>query len=175
MPDFSLRVSQDVQILRIRRVQWLAAIRASYFQQKQAENGGVPLLDADGEQIDVLTQELEKVDCVDPNMAGELLDDGFGLNRTTTTGTDRERTASLAPTISSEKGLSAAEQDKLLAQHQGLVNLTNSTTLSMDSPVGSGRSTPTLTGKQKSSLPQAGSSSPPSLTGSRTSKNRALT
>ena len=34
IPDFSLRISETVQILRIRRVDWLAAVRATYFEKK---------------------------------------------------------------------------------------------------------------------------------------------
>ncbi|CAF4466509.1 unnamed protein product, partial [Rotaria magnacalcarata] len=64
IPDFSLRVCEDVQILRIRRADWLAAIRATFFDNKQKENGGIPMVNPDGKQIDLLTQELEKANCV---------------------------------------------------------------------------------------------------------------
>ncbi|CAF1181229.1 unnamed protein product [Rotaria sordida] len=65
VPDFSLRVSEDVQILRIRRINWLAAVRATFFENQQKSNGGPPMLKPDGEQIDLLTQELEKANDVD--------------------------------------------------------------------------------------------------------------
>jgi metal transporter CNNM len=60
IPDFSLRVCEKVQVLRIRRTHWLAAIRATFFENKQKANGGPPMLNSDGKQIDLLTQELEK-------------------------------------------------------------------------------------------------------------------
>lgn len=65
VPDFSLRVCGNVQILRIRRKHWLAAIRATFFQNKQQANGDLSMLNPDGEQIDLLTQELQKANCVD--------------------------------------------------------------------------------------------------------------
>ncbi|CAF4497445.1 unnamed protein product, partial [Didymodactylos carnosus] len=58
IPDFSVRVCEDVQILRIRRIHWLAAVRATYFETKQVANGG-KMLNSEGEAVDLLQQELE--------------------------------------------------------------------------------------------------------------------
>jgi hypothetical protein len=136
IPDFSLRVSEDVQILRISRVQWLAAVRATYFEKKQTANGGTPMLNSDGEEIDLLTQELEKVGHADPSniITSELI---------------HERTSSLALTIESDIGV---ENEKLLAQHQALNNLSNSSKIASDSPMNSERTSPTLTKKHRHQL-----------------------
>ncbi len=133
IPDFSLRVSETVQILRITRVQWLAAVRATYFEKKQTANGGTPMLNSDGEEIDLLQQELERVGHADPtNM---ITNEGI-----------RERRSSLSLTIASDSGV---ENEKLLAQHQALNNLSNSTKITSDS---SGKTTPTLTQKRRRHL-----------------------
>ncbi|CAF0803215.1 unnamed protein product [Adineta ricciae] len=177
IPDFSLRVSEDVQILRVRRVHWLAAVRATYFENKQTANGGTPMLNSDGEQIDLLTQELEKVDHVDPITSTGSLSGGVGPDHINAVGSARERTASLAPTIASDTGLMNPEQERLLSQHLAMVNLTNSTKTSLDSPTASGRNTPVLSEKQKRQIIRSDVPStppPPSLTGS-SSKNRSLT
>jgi len=177
IPDFSVRVSEDVQILRIRRVHWLAAVRATYFENKQTANGGTPMLNSDGEQIDLLTQELEKADNVDPvNATGSI---GGGVGQDGVTGIiERERTSSLAATIGSDGGIIGSEYEKLLAQHQTVPGTSNSPKMSIDSPNNSGRNTPTLTGKQKRQVFRADTSTPPppSLTGGNSSsKNNSLT
>lgn len=172
-----MRVSEDVQILRIRRVHWLAAVRATYFENKQTANGGTPMLNSDGEQIDLLTQELEKVEHVDPMTATGSIGGGGGTEGTPGGNTARERTPSLAPTIGSDGGFGGTEQERLLAQHQPTVNISNSAKMSIDSPNTSGRNTPTLSGRQKRQLLRSDTSTPPpSLTGeSSSSKNRSLT
>ncbi|CAF1120410.1 unnamed protein product [Adineta steineri] len=65
VPDFSLRVCEDVQLLRIRRRHWLAAVRANFFENERTVGGGAAMLNSNGEQIDLLIQELEKANCVD--------------------------------------------------------------------------------------------------------------
>jgi len=141
-------VSEDVQILRISRVQWLAAVRASYFEKKQTANGETPMLNSDGEEIDLLQQELEKVGHVDTSTVnGDIT---------------RERTSSLALTIASDSGL---EQEKLLAQHQRLKNLSQSCKIPTDSPTNSGRTTPVLTENRRRQLFRSATETkpPPSL------------
>lgn len=177
VPDFSVRISEDVQILRIRRVHWLAAVRATYFETKQTANGGQLLLNSDGEQIDLLTQELEKVDHVDPVTATGSISGAAGRDGTIEDGNIlNERAPSLAPTIASDGGIVGTEQDKLLNQTQVMTTISNSAKFPPDSPNNSGRNTPTLTGKQKRQLYNSeGSTAPPSLTGGSSSKNRSLT
>ncbi|CAF0973748.1 unnamed protein product [Rotaria sp. Silwood1] len=166
IPDFSLRVSEDVQILRIRRVHWLAAVRATYFERKQTANGDTPMLNADGEQIDLLIQELEKVDRIDPSnisgcVTGELT---------------HERAPSLALTIASD---GVIEHEKLLTQHQTSGSLYNPTKMSPDSPMNSGRNTPTLIDKQRQKIIRSTTTPPtppPSLSNeSPSSVNGSLT
>lgn len=179
-PDFSVRVSEDVQILRIRRVHWLAAVRATYFENKQTANGGALMLNSDGEQIDLLTQELEMADHVDPinatgsisGVAGQEGTNGGGIASAL-----RERTSSLAPTIASDGGTTTTtEQEKLLNQYSTSANASASVKVPTDSPSTSGRNTPTLSMKQKRQLFRSEGSGPPSLTGgSGSSKNRSLT
>jgi len=179
IPDFSVRVSEDVQILRIRRVHWLAAVRATYFENRQTANGGTPMLNSDGEQIDLLTQELEKVDHVDPvtvvgNIAGSTGQDAASVGG----GIVSEKTSSLASTIGSDGTISGSEHEKLLAQSQAMVNLANSAKTPSDSPNTSGLNTPTLTGKQKRQVLRSDTATPPppSLTaGNSSSKHRSLT
>jgi len=86
IPDFSLRVCEYVQILRIRRKHWLAAVRANFFENKQKVNGAPPMLNSGGEQIDLLTQELEKTNRVDQLETSEKI---------------RGRAMSLTPTMNS--------------------------------------------------------------------------
>lgn len=178
IPDFSLRVSEDVQILRIRRVHWLAAVRATYFENKQAANGGTPMLDSDGEQIDILTQELERVDHVDPvTTTGSIAGGVSNAGQDTTVGElySRERTSSLAQTMGSDAALASAENDSLLSQNPQIANITNSSQMSFDSPTTSGRNTPTLADRQKRQIFRSDAATPPpSLTGS-SSKHRSLT
>ncbi|CAF1462085.1 unnamed protein product [Adineta steineri] len=177
VPDFSLRISEDVQILRIRRVHWLAAVRATFFETKQTANGGTPMLNSDGDEIDLLTQELEKADHIDPVMATGSMGGGGRQDVSFSEGSiPRERTSSLAPTIGSDGGLIGPEHERLLAQHQAMVTLNNSTKTSVDSPSTSGRNTPTFIDKQKKTAfrSDAPATPPPSLTGSST-KNRSLT
>jgi hypothetical protein len=154
----------------------LAAVRATYFETRQTANGGTPMLNSDGEQIDLLTQELEKVDHVDPVMSTGSIGGGTGQDGPNG-GMVRERTSSLALTIGSDGGLGGTENERLLAQHQPMVSLTSSAKMSFESPNTSGRNTPTLTSKSKRHLfnPEQ-STSPPSLTDeSPLSKNRSLT
>jgi hypothetical protein len=135
------------------------------------------MLNSDGEQIDLLTQELEKADHVDPvNATGSI---GGGVGQDGVTGIiERERTSSLAPTIGSDGGMIGPEYEKLLAQHQAMAGTSNSAKKLNDSPNTSGRNTPTLTGRQKRQVLRADPSTPPppSLTdGNSSSKNRSLT
>lgn len=100
VPDFSLRVSEKVQILRIRRQHWLAAVRTNFFQNKQKTSDDPPMLTVNGEPIDLLQQELEKANCADPsetNIAwpGETDND----NR------DRATSLSLAPRMGSTRSI----------------------------------------------------------------------
>jgi len=131
------------------------------------------MLNSDGEQIDLLTQELEKVDHVEPvtTTGGGVGQDGVTASGS---GSLRERRSSLTHTIGSDTGIIVSEQEKLLTQQQPTVNSTNSTKMSIDSPTTSGRNTPTLTGRQKRQVIQE-SSTPPSLTGGTSSKHRSLT
>ncbi len=151
-----------MQILRITRVQWLAAVRATYFEKKQTANGETPMLNSDGEEIDLLQQELEKVGHVDQK--NSTIDDP-----------PRVRTSSLALTIASDSGV---EHEKLLAQHQALKNLSNSSKITSDSPMNSGRNTPTLTQKRRRRLFRSETEAAPSTVftnESSPSKNNALT
>jgi hypothetical protein len=132
-----LRITEDVQVLRIDRIRWLAAVRATYYDRKQKSSGETPILNSDGVKVDLLTRELEKMDNVEPsntNGTGEVT---------------RERRSSLGLTTASDSGV---EQEKLLAQHQALNNLSNSSKISTDSPQNSGRNTPTLTQKHRRHL-----------------------
>jgi hypothetical protein len=132
-----LRITEDVQVLRIDRIRWLAAVRATYYDRKQKSSGETPILNSDGVKVDLLTRELEKMDNVEPsntNGTGEVT---------------RERRSSLGLTTVSDSGV---EQEKLLAQHQALNNLSNSSKISTDSPQNSGRNTPTLTQKHRRHL-----------------------
>jgi metal transporter CNNM len=96
IPDFSLRVCGNVQILRIRRKHWLAAVRATFFQNKQEAGGGPPMLNPDGEQIDLFTQELEKANCADrPETSISPSSEKNGKRR------DRANSLSLTPTMRS--------------------------------------------------------------------------
>jgi hypothetical protein len=172
-------VSEDVQTLRIRRVHWLAAVRATYFQTRQTANGGTPMLNSDGEQIDLLTQELERADNVDPVVAtgsgGVGSDSGIATGGTGGISNDR---TSLTQAYASDGGINGTEHEKLLAQHQTMSNFTNSAKLSNESPSTSGRNTPTSTAMQKRPISRAETSTPPppSLTGgSSSSKHRSLT
>ena len=177
IPDFSVRVSEDVEILRIRRVHWLAAVRATYFENRQTASGGAPMLDSDGEQIDLLTQELERADNVDPiAMTGSGVVGSDSAIAGAGTGVSNERKSSMQG-FASDGGVNGTEHEKLLAQHQGMANLTNSAKLSNDSPSTSGRNTPTLTAMQKRSVQRAEAATPPpSLTGGNSSsKHRSLT
>ncbi|CAF0976819.1 unnamed protein product [Rotaria sordida] len=172
IPDFSVRISEDVQILRIRRVHWLAAVRATYFENRQTANGGTLMLNSDGEQIDLLTQELERADHVDPVIATGSV----AGQDSVTGGSARDRTSSLAPTIASDGGNPFIEYEKISTQNPALVNISHTTKMSTESPNTSGRTTPTLTGKQKRQVFRSdASASPPSLTGGSSSKNRSLT
>jgi hypothetical protein len=181
IPDFSLRVSEDVQILRIRRVHWLAAVRATYFENKQTANGGTPILNSDGEQIDLLTQELERADCVDPTLVPGNSNFGSGgvdggIDGPTTGGFPRARTSSLAPTIGSDGGLSPSEQESLLNQHATAGKVAHVNRTSMDTPETSGRNTPTLSGQQRRQIFRTENVTPPSSSSGRsTEKNRSLT
>ncbi len=178
-------------------------MRATYFENRQTANGGTPMLNSDGEQIDLLTQELEQADYVDPITATGSISAAVGQDGTTggaENGTViRERTSSLARTFPSDGGTSGAEHERLLSPHHAMVNTPNSTKMPNDSPSTSGRNTPTLAGKLKRqifraetatpppltladggsppppSLTGGSSSPPPSLTGRNTSKNRSLT
>ena len=177
IPDFSVRVSEDVQILRIRRVHWLAAVRATYFEHRQTANGGKPMLNSDGEQIDLLTQELEKVDHVDPVTATGSMGGGVGSDGTPVVGGgggfSNERIPTSSPTIPWDGGIAGTEQEKLLGQQQPSNN--GSGRMSVDSPNTSGRNTPTLTSSQKRQVFRGDTSTPPpSLTGGN-SKHRSLT
>jgi hypothetical protein len=111
------------------------------------------MLNSDGEEIDLLQQELEKVSHADPsNINGEPI---------------RERTSSLALTIASDSGV---EQEKLLGQHQALKNLSNSNKFNSDNPMNSGRITPTLTDKRRQLFRSATTTAtPPSLNDDSTS------
>ncbi|UJR08015.1 hypothetical protein I4U23_012293 [Adineta vaga] len=64
VPDFGLRVCENLQILRIRRKHWLAAVRADFLEKKQKSDRPPSIPKPGGKQIDFLTQELEKADCV---------------------------------------------------------------------------------------------------------------
>lgn len=157
-------MSEDVQILRIRRVHWLAAVRATFFENRQTANGETPMLNSDGEQIDLLTQELERADNGEQtnalgNLGGTGSDGNIGLGA-------HERTASD----------NAMENEKFLPLNAPLTNTPNSAKVSFDSPTSSGRNTPTLAAMQKRSILRPDGSTPPSLTGGNSSsKNRSLT
>ena len=91
-----MRVCEKVQILRIRRQHWLAAIRANFFQNKQKTNDGPPVLNSAGEQIDLLQQELEKANCADRSETNITW-----TNETESNNRDRATSLSLTPRTSS--------------------------------------------------------------------------
>jgi hypothetical protein len=130
------------------------------------------MLNSDGEQIDLLTQELERVDNVDPVTSTGSIGGGAGQDGATgVVDLSRERTSSLALTIGSDAG---TEQEKLLAQP--VVNIISSSKISTGSPNNSGRNTPTLTARQRRHLNSSESSiPPPSLTGGKSSPPPSLT
>lgn len=71
IPDFSLKVCENVRILCIRRSQWLAAVRATYFENKQKPNGISIHIDSHSKPTDLFTQELQRAnqdDQVNPIM-----------------------------------------------------------------------------------------------------------
>ena len=136
------------------------------------------MLNSDGEQIDLLTQELEQVDNIEPagttgsgNVGSDSAIAGAGAG-----GISHDRSL-LTQTFASDGGINGTEHEKLLGQHQGMSTLTNSAKLSSESPNASGRNTPTLTAMQKRSTNRAETTTPPpSLTGgSSSSKHRSLT
>ncbi len=172
-------MSEDVQILRIRRVHWLAAVRATYFENRQTANGGTPMLNSDGEQIDLLTQELERADNVDPVAAtGSIGGSGVGSDSAIVGAGNGGILQERASLLASDGGINGTEHERLLAEHQAIANLTNAAKISSDSPNTSGRNTPTLTGVQKrqTQLAETSTPPPPSLTSRiSSSKHRSLT
>ncbi|CAF3800914.1 unnamed protein product [Rotaria sp. Silwood1] len=143
IPDFSLRVCEDVQILRIRRTHWLAAIRATFFENKQKANGDLPIFNSDGEQIDLLTQELEKANGVDQPETSA---------RTSSETRDqmRDRTMSLMPATA--LGLDKREHEHFFSRLRSRTISHNVNKTSPESPTTSNRNTPSLTGKQRHHL-----------------------
>jgi hypothetical protein len=136
------------------------------------------MLNSDGEQIDLLTQELEQVDNIEPtgttgsgNVGSDSAIAGAGAG-----GISNDR-ASFTQTFASDGGINGTENEKLLAQHQGMSNFTNSGKLLNESPATSGRNTPTSIAMQKRSTNRSETTTPPpSLTGgSSSSKHRSLT
>jgi hypothetical protein len=93
------------------------------------------MLNSDGEEIDLLTQELEKV--------------GHNDSSNITNQPIRERTSSLALTTASDSGV---DHEKFSAQHQTLNNLSNSSKIASDSPMNSERTTPTFIKKHRHQL-----------------------
>ncbi|CAF4920606.1 unnamed protein product, partial [Rotaria sp. Silwood1] len=136
IPDFSLRVCEDVQILRIRRTHWLAAIRATFFENKQKANGDLPIFNSDGEQIDLLTQELEKANGVDQPETSA---------RTSSETRDqmRDRTMSLMPATA--LGLDKREHEHFFSRLRSRTISHNVNKTSPESPTTSNRNTPSLT------------------------------
>ncbi|UJR23804.1 hypothetical protein I4U23_026780 [Adineta vaga] len=153
IPDFSLRVSETVQILRIRRVHWLAAVRATYFERKQTPNDDTSPLNSSGKKVDLLTQELEKVDHVDPiHMTGSMAEERL-----------HERSSSLALTVASDSGI---DYEKFLVEQLKKPTLSNSNKILSDNTFHSGRNTPTLTEKRRRQLFRSSTTTaatPPSL------------
>ncbi|CAF1203210.1 unnamed protein product, partial [Didymodactylos carnosus] len=153
IPDFSVRVCEDVQILRIRRVHWLAAVRATYFETKQVANGGT-MLNSDGETVDLLQQELEKADNPDQRDA------------------ERDRTMSLQH---ENLNLSESERAHLLQNAplaSTLSTLVSQSVKNIDSPVTS--TTPTLAARRLQELRRQQTTPPPSISGG-SSKKRSDT
>jgi hypothetical protein len=143
IPDFSLRVCGNVQILRIRRKHWLAAIRATFFQNKQEANGDPPMLNLDGEQIDLLTQELEKANCVDrPETSISPSSE--------TNGKKRDRAMSLTPTMNSSRVI--REHKDFLSRLRLISSSHNMDKIRSESPTISNPNTPSLISKQQHHL-----------------------
>jgi hypothetical protein len=143
IPDFSLRVCGNVQILRIRRKHWLAAIRATFFQNKQEANGDPPMLNLDGEQIDLLTQELEKANCVDrPEI---IISPSSETN-----GKKRDRAMSLTPTMNSSRVI--REHKDFLSRLRLISSSHNMDKIRSESPTISNPNTPSLISKQQHHL-----------------------
>ncbi|CAF3806195.1 unnamed protein product [Rotaria magnacalcarata] len=143
IPDFSLRVCEDVQILRIRRADWLAAIRATFFDNKQKENGGIPMVNPDGKQIDLLTQELEKANCV--HRTGTTTRTSSG-----TSGKIRDRTMSLTPVTAS--GSVKTEPERFFSRLRSKTSSHNADNKLSEIATSSNRNTPSLTDKQRHHL-----------------------
>lgn len=89
-----MRVSEDLQILCIPRPYWLAAVQATFFENKQTTGSGSTTLNFDGEQIDILKQELEKVDQFD-------LPESNTRTSSVTISASRNRAMTMSPTLNS--------------------------------------------------------------------------
>ncbi|CAF1181250.1 unnamed protein product [Rotaria sordida] len=138
IPDFSLRVCENVQILRIRRTHWLAAIRATFFENKKKASGSPPILNLDGDQIDMLTQELEKANCVDrPETRIRTSSE--------TSGEIRSRAMTLMPTTDS--GRVKTGRERFFSLFRSRSSLYNVDKASSESPTTSNRNTSSLTSK----------------------------
>lgn len=145
IPDFSLRVCENVLILRIRRKHWLAAIRATFFQTKQEAKGGSPMLSPDGEQIDLLAQELEKVNCVDqPETNISPSSEANGKKR------DRAMSLSLTPTMRSSPVIT--EHKDFFSRLRSISGSRSMDKIRPESPAISNLNTPTLTDKLRHHL-----------------------
>ncbi|CAF3298241.1 unnamed protein product [Rotaria sp. Silwood2] len=139
IPDFSLRVCEDVQILRIRRTHWLAAIRATFFENRQKANGGPPMLNSDGEQIDLLTQELEKANCVDRPETS---------TRTSSETSDKIRARAMSMTPTTGSGPTKAKHERFFSRLRSKTSSHNVDKTSSESATTSNRNTLSLTGQQ---------------------------
>lgn len=138
IPDFSLRICENVHILRIRRKHWLAAVRATFFQNKQGAKGSSPMLNPDGEQIDLLAQELEKANCIDrPEINISPPSE--------TTSRKRERAMSLTSTRSS--GRAATQNKDFFKRLRSKSSSRSMDKIRPESRISSNFNTPTLTVK----------------------------
>ena len=127
-------------------------------------DGGAIMLNSDGEQIDLLTQELEKVDHVEPmmNLGNANVTIGTSHDIATRGNASHERTSSLPTTSSSDPGNIATENESLLGRHPHIGSIISSGRMSMESPSNSGGNTPKLTAKQRRELLRSENTTPAS-------------
>jgi hypothetical protein len=126
--------------LRICRTHWLAAIRATFFENKQKQNGGPPMLNLNGEQIDLLTQELTKANSINQPETSITIS-------TETNGKIHDRSISLTPRMDSRHV--KTEEKRFFSRQRSRSTSANVDRTSLKT---SNRNTPSLTTKQRHHL-----------------------
>ncbi|CAF4307862.1 unnamed protein product, partial [Rotaria magnacalcarata] len=103
-------------------------------------NGGIPMVNPDGKQIDLLTQELEKANCV--HRTGTTTRTSSG-----TSGKIRDRTMSLTPVTAS--GSVKTEPERFFSRLRSKTSSHNADNKLSEIATSSNRNTPSLTDKQR--------------------------